>query len=371
MKPITVIKIGSQTLLNKEGRLDLAFLDDIARQLAIAVKDGLTPIIVSSGAIACGRAVMSDAEMESTLADRQALAAVGQTQLAHHWQIALDAHGLRAAQILLTNDDFKNRLRYVNITSTLRGLFDHNVIPVVNENDTVAVEELTLGDNDRLSAMLAGQLHAQQLLILTDIDGVYDKDPRKHNDAVLLKEINDIDQSTVEQYGGSAQSAGVGRGGMRSKLEAARIAAEAGVPTRIVAGRQKDILVSVIKGEELGTFIPGRSEEAPDSRRRWLALARHSEGALIIDAGARAALIEKGTSLLPVGITAVEGEFVRGDTVSVKDQDGNELARGLSSLSAGELQQIKGMRMDKAQETLGYVLPKTAIHRDNLYLLNN
>ncbi len=370
MKPILVIKLGSQVLLNADGYLDLLFVKDIARQLAAVVTAGFQPIVVSSGAIACGRSVMQDPAMDVNLADQQALAAIGQVQLVHHWQLALDAHGLKSAQLLLTNDDFSHRLRYLNISSTLRSLFAHGVIPVVNENDTVAVEEITLGDNDRLSAMLAGQIQAQQLLILTDIDGVYNKNPHEHADAVLLKDIHDIDDDFIQRSGG-ASSGTVGRGGMRSKLVAAQIAAEAGVPTRIVAGRSVNVLTDIINGQAVGTLVHPRNDQTPDSRKHWLALARRCEGELHIDAGAAEALLHKGKSLLPVGITRVVGDFERGASVSILDPAGREIARGLSGMHAADLLNIQGMRMDQAAETIGHVLPKAAVHRDDLWLLNN
>lgn len=367
---VVVFKIGSQVLLNQDGRLDLAYVDSVAEQLAAVQRQGLQPVLVSSGAIACGRGLMNDPEMEQTLADRQALAALGQSLLAHRWQVALDAHGLKAAQLLLTNEDFKHRQRYLNITATLRSLFDHQIIPVVNENDTVAVEELTLGDNDRLSAMLAAQLHARQLIILTDIDGVYTSNPQKDPQATLIPLIEQINAELIDRY--CDRSSGVhGRGGMRSKLQAALIAAEAGVATQIVAGRQEQVLQDAAAGKAVGTRICARADgTTPDSRRRWLGLARNSEGRITIDDGARRALLKQGTSLLPVGVTAVDGVFKRGDTVSICDARGAEIARGLCSFSAGELRQIAGLRMDIAAETLGYVLPKAAVHRDNLLLLN-
>ena len=368
MRPVIVVKIGSQTLLNQAGQLDLAFLDSIANQVAQLHKMGKQVVLVSSGAIACGRSVMHDPDMDSSLSDNQALAAIGQTHLAHRWQVACDAYGLQSAQLLLTNDDFKDRQRYLNITSTLRSLFDHEVIPVVNENDTVAVEELTLGDNDRLAAMLAGQLHAEQLIILTDIDGVYDKNPQVHKDAQLLKEIAHLDEQLIKDIGGSSQG-NVGRGGMRSKLQGAHIASAAGVETKIVPGRAHNVILDATQGNDIGSTILASKDANIDSRRHWLALARRCEGGIHIDAGATTALLEKGTSLLPVGIKRIDGSFERGDTVSVYDDQGQEIARGLSGLGSIELDQIKGMRLDKAAELLGYVLPKTAIHRDNLLLL--
>lgn len=372
---VVVVKIGSQILLNSHGHLDLSFIDSIAAQIAALVAMGKSPVIVSSGAIACGRSTLqtlhsSSPQIQATvdsLSERQALAAIGQAQLAHRWSIALSARGLLAAQILLTNDDFQQRIRYLNMTATFRSLFEKSVVPVVNENDTVAVEELTVGDNDRLSSMLAGQLHAERLIILTDIDGVYAQDPRKYPDAELLTSIEKIDDTFIQQTGGASGS--IGRGGMRSKLVAAQIASEAGVQSHIVHGREDQVIARVCQGQAVGTAIPARSDHSPDARRLWLALARRPEGAVHLDAGAIQALQEKGTSLLPVGITHVIGAFARGDTISICDHNAKERARGLSNYTSEELTKIHGQRRDIATETLGYILPKTAVHRDNLLIL--
>lgn len=364
-RPVVVVKLGSNALVDAQGRLDLLFLDAVARQLRELVDDQWWPIIVSSGAVACGMAAMELPVKPDTLPDRQALAAIGQAGLAHRWQVALAGHGLHGAQVLLTGDDFQERRRYLNLAATFRSLASYGVIPVINENDTVSVAELTVGDNDRLSAMVASQLAARHLLLLTDIDGVYDADPRSNPQAQRLRDIAIVDDQLLAQMGGEGLR---GRGGMRSKLEAARLAAQAGVCTTIAHSRLPRVIERALHGEEVGTRIAAHVHTAPTPRRRWLALARRPCGTLRLDGGATRAIVEAGHSLLAAGITHVEGSFERGDTVALQGADGQEIARGLSGLSADEIRAVQGLRMEDAAMQLGYALPKAVVHRDNLLL---
>ncbi len=363
-RSIVVIKIGSNSLVDAAGRLDHAFLREMATQVARVAAGDRHPIVVSSGAVACGAGALG-VPIPEQLSERQALAAVGQAGLMHAWQQYLGASGLAAAQILLNDDDFNNRVRYLNLTATLRALFAHRVVPVVNENDSVAVEELALGDNDRLSALVASQLEADWLLLLTDIDGCYDQDPRLHPEARRLAEIIRVDRALLERAGGAS---GPGKGGMQSKLEAARVAGRAGVTTVIADARVPGVVERLLAGERIGTLVRAAAHARPGGRERWLAFARKSRGTLTVDRGAERALREQGRSLLPVGITAVLGDFARGDTVDICAMDGTPVARGLASLSAAELNRVHGRRMDVAARLLGYALPKAAIHRDNLLL---
>ncbi len=362
---IVVIKIGSNSLVDKQGKLDAAYLGRMAAQFAAVHAAGWQPVLVTSGAVASGVSVLGLAERPPGLPERQALAAIGQVSLAHRWEAALAAHGLVAAQVLLTYDDFTHRGRYLNLAATFRALFEFGAVPVINENDTVAVEELTVGDNDRLSALVATQLGADRLVLLTDIDGMYDADPRIHPEARRLREIAVVTAKVLAAAGGAGAR---GRGGMRSKIEAARLASGAGVTTTICLAREAEVLTRVIAGEDLGTRIPGRGDKA-DSRRRWLAVARRVKGHLHVDSGAAAALISKGRSLLPAGINRVDGRFERGDTIAIVNADGDEIARGLASLSAAELAIVAGKRLDAAANALGYALPKAAVHRDDLLVL--
>ena len=362
-RPVNVIKLGSSALLDGDGRLDLAFLDAVAAEVAAVVAAGHRPVVVSSGAVASARGVVEVARGLGSLPERQALAAIGQAGLMHRWQVALAGHGLVGAQVLLTAADFDHRERYLNLTATFRALFALGAVPIVNENDTVAVEELTLGDNDRLSALVAGQLGARRLLLLTDIDGVYDADPRANPNARLLTELAVIDDALLAAAGDAGTH---GRGGMRGKLVAARIAAEAGVEVHIGHARRGDIRGCVLEGRSIGTRVAASGEGRRSSRRRWLGMTRQVGGTITVDAGAARAVRDQGRSLLPAGISAVDGDFARGDSVRIVDPTGQEVALGLASLAAGELRRVLGQRMDVASRTLGYALPKAAVHRDNL-----
>ncbi len=365
-RPVVVVKIGSSSLIDRQGRLDAAFLDTIAAQFAVVSRSGKRPVLVTSGAVASGLGILALAERPPGLSERQALAAIGQATLANRWQEALARHDLVAAQVLLTNDDFSERGRYLNLTAAFRALFAYDAVPVINENDTVAVEELTVGDNDRLSALVATQLHASLLLLLTDIVGVYDADPRTNPDATLVSEMQGVSPKLLAAAGGGGK---LGRGGMRSKLEAARLAGGAGVPTVIASAREREVITRVLAGEAIGTRIHPRGESDSDGRRRWLATARRVKGTITVDRGAAKALLADGKSLLPIGITGVKGRFGRGDTVAIVGDDGEEIARGLASLSAEELARVRGLRLDAAAKELGYAMPKAAVHRDNLLML--
>jgi glutamate 5-kinase len=364
-RPVVVVKIGSNSLVDQDGRLDVNYLEAVARQLKAVVARNWQPVLVSSGAVASGVGILGLAERPPGLPERQALAAIGQATLAHRWEVALAHHGLVAAQVLLTYDDFTERERYLNLTATFQALFAFGAVPVINENDTVAVQELTVGDNDRLSALVAAQLGAERLILLTDIAGMFDADPRTHPEATLIAEIPLVTTKVIAAAGGAGKR---GRGGMRSKIEAARLASGAAVTTTICSAKVDEVIARVVAGESIGTRIPGRGVRA-DSRRRWLAVARRVKGVLRIDAGAVQALIARGRSLLPAGIVSVEGRFERGDTVGIVGPDGDEVARGLASLSAAECQQVRGQQLDAAARELGYVLPKAVVHRDNMLLL--
>ena len=363
---IVVVKVGTNSLVGADGRLDEPFLGALAAQLAVVARSGLRPVLVTSGAVASGVGVLGLKERPPGLPERQALAAIGQVGLARRWETALAAHRLVAAQLLLTYDDFTVRERYLNLSATFRALFDFGAVPVINENDPVAVEELTVGDNDRLSALVATMLGAERLVLLTDIDGVYDADPRDNSAAKRLTEIPIVTARHLAAAGGAGAK---GRGGMRSKLEAARLAGGAGVTTHIALAREPRVIERVLADDAIGTRIPGRTGERADGRRRWLAVARRVHGQLHVDAGAAAALMRQGKSLLPAGIASVSGRFERGDTVAIIAPDGEEIARGLVGLSSAEVDAVRGKRMDAAAQALGYALPKAVIHRDDLLLL--
>ncbi len=363
--PVVVIKIGSNSLINKKGHLDGPYLRQVAADFAHLRATGHQPVLVTSGAVASGVGILGLKERPPGLPERQALAAIGQVSLARAWEEALAAEGLVAAQVLLTYDDFTVRSRYLNLHDTFRALFAFGAVPVINENDTVAVEELTVGDNDRLSALVATQLGASRLLLLTDIDGVYDADPRTNPGAKRLQEIPVVTAAVLAAAGGAGAR---GRGGMRSKVEAARLASGAGVTTHIVPARHPQVIRRCLEDADVGTRIPGRGERA-DSRRRWLAVARRVKGTLVIDDGATTALVKRGRSLLAAGITGITGKFERGDTVGITTTAGEEIARGLAAMSSTDMDLVKGLKMDAAAKTLGHALPKAAVHRDDLLML--
>jgi glutamate 5-kinase len=363
---IFVAKIGSNSLVDAEGRLDEAFLGRLAAQIARAAAAGWRPVIVTSGAVAGGVARLALKDRPAGLPERQALAAIGQIGLVHLWERALAAHGLPAAQLLLTHGDFSDRERNQNLRATVRALFAFGAVPVINENDPIATQELTVGDNDHLSALVASQLGAELLLLLTDIDGVYDADPRGNPKAARVPVIPAVTAAVLAAAGGAGAR---GRGGMRSKIEGARLAAASGVATVIAAAREREVLGRALAGEDVGTRVLARGTRV-DARRRWLAVARRVKGRIHVDAGAAEALTGRGKSLLPAGIVRVEGRFAVGDTVAVVDPAGLEIARGLASIAADELERIKGKRSAAAAGELGHALPKAAIHRDDLLPLS-
>ena len=358
-----VIKIGSNSLVTAGGFLDTAFLADIARQVRLILDLGWHPMLVSSGAVTCGLARLPHLIGEdNSLAERQALAAIGQADLMHHWQQAMGGQGLFAAQLLLTGEDFHHRESYLNVRSALNCLFDMRAVPIINENDPVSARGVGFGDNDRLSALVASMLEAERLIIATDIPGVYDKDPRDHQDAQLIHELPSISHDLVANTGGAGSR---GRGGMRSKIEAAALATQAGVQVHIASAREQDLFIRLLADEPLGTLVHA-DEEVASSRRHWVANARVPSGTITVDSGAVQALVEDGSSLLPVGITAVDGSFCRGDTVAIADARGRVVARGLSTYSDEDLRLIMGKRRAEAVQILGRTLPKAAVHRDDL-----
>ena len=362
---ICVVKIGSNSLVDDQGRLDQGFLDRFAGQVAAATRVGWRPVIVTSGAVAGGVARLGLAERPPGLPERQALAAIGQIGLVHLWERALAAHGLPAAQLLLTHGDFADRERNHNLFATVRALFAFGAVPVINENDPIATQELTVGDNDHLAALVGSQLGAELVVLLTDIDGVYDADPRTVPTARRVPVIPVVTAAILAAAGG----AGVrGRGGMRSKIEGARLAAASGVATVIAAAREREVLTRALTGEDVGTRVLARGQRV-DARRRWLAVARRVKGRIHVDAGAAQALTRRHTSLLPAGIVRVDGSFHVGDTVGIVDPDGLEIARGLAAIESGELARICGKRSDAAAAVLGHALPKAAVHRDDLLVL--
>lgn len=361
-----VVKVGSSLVTAKGQGLDRTAIAEWCQQIAALRAQGKQIVLVSSGAVAEGMARLGLKSRPETLHELQAAAAVGQMGLVRAYEEAFKAHELRAAQILLTHEDVADRSRYLNARNTFNTLLELGVVPVVNENDTVSTDEIRLGDNDTLGAMTVNLVGADVLVILTDQDGLFDSDPRLNPDAKLISEAELSDERLAGMAGDSKGA--LGRGGMKTKLSAANMAARSGACTLIAHGRIPDVLVKLAAGETIGTLLkPAQGVMA--ARKRWIAGQLQVRGKLHVDAGAAKVLREQGKSLLPVGVKKVEGEFGRGDLVSCVDPDGREVARGLCNYDFAESGRILGCASRDLATRLGYPGEAEMIHRDNLALV--
>lgn len=359
-----VVKIGS-ALLTADGRgLDRARLADWAAQIAALRAAGRQVVLVSSGAVAEGLVRLGWRERPASLSAVQAAASVGQAGLVEAYSRCFEAHGLRTAQVLLTHDDVTDRRRYLNARSTLMTLLGLDVVPIVNENDAIATDEIRVGDNDTMAALAVNLLDADGLIILTDQSGVYDADPRQDSGARLIEQC-DAHEATL--LAAAAGTGGIlGRGGMRTKVLAARQAADSGAATVIADGLAPDVLARITRGEPVGTLLtPGRNMRRA-ARKNWIAGQRQVRGAVRIDAGAVRVLRSAGRSLLPIGITAVEGDFRRGDLVACVNAQGEEIAQGLANYDAREIRRLAGQSSEQIEPLLGYGGEPEFIHRNNL-----
>ncbi|WP_027904557.1 MULTISPECIES: glutamate 5-kinase [unclassified Pseudomonas] len=361
-----VVKIGS-ALLTADGKgLDRGAMAVWVEQMVALRAQGVELVLVSSGAVAAGMSRLGWTARPSAVHELQAAAAIGQMGLVQAWESSFGEHGRRTAQILLTHDDLSDRKRYLNARSTLRTLIDLDVVPVINENDTVVTDGIRFGDNDTLAALVANLVEADLLVILTDRDGMFDADPRSNPDAQLIHEAR-ADDPTLDAVAGGVGGA-LGRGGMQTKLRAARLAARSGAHTVIVGGAIEQVLARLKAGELLGTLlVPERGMLA--ARKQWLAGHLQTRGTLVLDDGAVKALVSDRKSLLPVGVKAVQGSFRRGEMVICVAPDGREVARGLVNYSALEAQKIIGHPSDDIERLLGYVDEPELVHRDNLILV--
>jgi len=360
-----VVKIGS-ALLTDDGRgLDHAAIAGWVKQMAELRQRGIELSLVSSGAVAAGMTRLGWQERPGSIHELQAAAAVGQMGLAQAWEQEFQKYDMQTAQVLLVHDDLSNRQRYLNARSTLRTLTELNVVPVVNENDTVVTDEFRFGDNDTLGALVANLVEADLLVLMTDQDGMYDSDPRNNPDAKLIDDMaaDDLRLDAMAGDGGS-----LGRGGMVTKVRAARLAARSGADTVIVGGRIDSALIRLAEQEPLGTLL--RAQQAPQAaRKRWLAGHLQTRGVLTLDDGAVRVLLGSGRSLLPVGVTRVEGTFTRGEMVVCQNNQGHEVARGLVNYNIEEAQKILGQASENIESLLGYKDDDELIHRDNLVLV--
>jgi len=361
-----VIKVGSRVLTVEGGGLDYDAITRLCDEMAGLRQQGIEVILVSSGAVAAGRDALRSADTTLTIPQKQAAAAVGQPLLMQAYQQACTCHGLVTAQILLTAEDLANRNRFLNARTTLEALLTAGALPVINENDSVAVAEIKFGDNDNLSALVTSLAEADLLLILTDIEGLYSANPASDPDAELIPLVRSITREIERMAGGSGSS--VGTGGMATKGTAAKKAARFGVPTILAPGKQPGVITAAVSGQEIGTlFLP--ATDGLNRRKHWIAYTLRPAGKVLVDAGAQKALVEKGTSLLPSGITGVEGRFERGRCVRICGPDGTEIARGLADYSSSEIQLIAGHKSAEIEQLLGYRYGDDVVHRDNLVLM--
>jgi glutamate 5-kinase len=366
-----VVKVGSRVLTREDGALDDSRVAAVADQLARLRLDGRKVVLVSSGAVAAGIGRLGWKRRPTDLAELQAAAAVGQSRLIESYNKALAPHGLNAAQILLTAEDLQHRTRYLNTRNTLNALFRCGAIPIINENDTVAVDELQIsfGDNDRLAALVTNLLRAPLMILLSDVEGVYDRNPAEEG-AKLMSVITHLDaaDSYAKDAVGPARIQ-LSRGGMGSKLRAARIAAAAGESVVIAAGRRPNVLLDILAGAEVGTLILAEGRTVA-SRKRWIGWSATPRGKLLLDAGAANAVQANGKSLLAVGVRGVEGNFAKGDVVSLCDPVGREFARGLTNYASNQMTTIAGQPTDRIAELLGHCPYDEVVHRDNLVVLS-
>jgi glutamate 5-kinase len=374
-----VVKLGSNVLSAGSDRLDRAHLIETVRQIAQLHQRGIEIAVVTSGAVLAGRERMGYPQLKSSIPFRQMLAAVGQGRLVHLYEQFFDIYGILVAQVLLTADDFRNRQRYLNARDTLLGLLRARVVPIINENDTVATDEIKVGDNDNLAALVVTLIEADLLILLSDIGGLYTADPRHDASAVLIEEVTQVDERIWCVAGASGSESGTG--GMRTKIEAGQLVQRAGATMVIADGCDKDVLLRLLAGERVGTrFLPLPHAAGPEggedaglssrleSRKRWILAGSRAVGRVYVDRGAAVAITRRGKSLLPVGVVDVAEHFERGETVRIYAQ-GTEIARGVIRYSSDELMQIKGLHSDRIEGRLGYDYGDEVVHRNDMAIL--
>lgn len=360
-----VVKIGSALLTNDGRGLDVAAIEGWVAQMAKLKEQGCELLLVTSGSVAEGMVRLGWKQRPKSVHELQAAAAVGQMGLIQTWETAFKKHGINSAQILLTHDDLSNRKRYLNARSALRTLVDLGVVPIINENDTVVTDEIRFGDNDTLGALVANLLEVDTLVLLTDQPGLFDADPRQNPKAALISEGRAQDPALLAVAG---DGGALGRGGMFTKVRAARLAARSGAKTIILGGRTDQALTRLFQGEELGTLLLP-DDEPITARKRWLAGHLQEKGVLVLDTGASKAVQQQGKSLLPVGVKAVRGHFVRGELVACVDENEQRLAKGLINYSSNEARLLAGQASSQIEPTLGYIESPELIHRDNLVVI--
>jgi glutamate 5-kinase len=359
-----VVKVGTRVVTRDDGCLDQTRIAQLAEEVHRVLETGRQVVVVSSGAVGAGMGRLGLARRPTDVARLQAVAAVGQSLLVEAYERSLAAFGRHAAQILLTAEDLEKRTRYLNARNTVRTLLEYGAVPIINENDTVSVDELqiTFGDNDRLAAIVTNLIQAPLLVLLSDVEGLYDGDPADPASQVIPT-VKRLDQAVFDLVRDGAT--GMGRGGMASKLEAARQATAAGENVIIAGGRTPGVLGKILAGEPVGTLVLPQKKVVA-ARKRWIGFTRQPRGHLIVDAGARRAVEHQGRSLLPIGIVKVKGSFSKGDVVAVCDVAGAEFARGLTNYSADDVRRIRGLKSGEILEALGHCPYDEAVHRDNM-----
>jgi glutamate 5-kinase len=366
-----VVKVGTRVLTHEDGSLDHDRVKEIADQLVRLIENGRRVVLVSSGAVGAGIGRLGLKRRPVDLAHLQAVAAVGQSRMIESYHRALESHGYFAAQILLTADDLNDRTRYLNVRNTLLALFQYRAVPIINENDTVRVDELqrNVGDNDRLAAMVTNLLRAPLLVLLSDVEGLYDGDPADSQSQVIpiVTRLEEAIRQLQRQQNSTIGPNHLSKGGMASKLEAARLVTSTGESVVIANGRRPNVLTDILAGQPVGTLILAQGP-AVASRKRWIGFTAHPCGRLFLDAGAERAIVEQGRSLLAVGVTRVEGNFQKGDVVSLCSENGEEFARGLINYRADEMRRIAGHPNEQIVELLGHRPYDEVVHRDNLAL---
>ncbi|QUM86553.1 glutamate 5-kinase [Moritella sp. 28] len=364
-KKTIVVKLGTSVLTSGTAKIDRAHMVELVRQCAQLYKQGHDIIVVTSGAIAAGREHLGAPELPPTMANKQMLAAVGQSQLIFIWQSLFNIYGLNVGQMLLTRADLDDRERFLNARDTMRALLDNRIVPIINENDAVAIAEIKVGDNDNLSALAAILANADTLMLLTDQEGLFTADPRNNPDAKLIEVVDVIDDELRQLAGGTV--GGLGTGGMATKLQAAEIACRSGIDVVIAAGVAEDVVLRVAEGKRVGTLFPSHISPL-ESRKQWILAGPPPSGVIIIDDGAVNAVTQKCSSLLPKGISEVSATFKRGDVVQLQTLQGKLLGRGICRYTSDELTAIAGCHSCDIESKLGYGYGAVAIHRDDLVL---
>ena len=359
-----VVKVGTRVLTGDDGQLNLSRIHHLALQLHQIGVAGKEVILVSSGAVGAGMGKLGLTNRPSDLSQLQAVAAVGQTNLMKEYEQVFSDHDRTAAQVLLTAKDLDDRAGYLNVRNTLLSLLDLGIIPIVNENDTVSVDELktTFGDNDRLAALVSNLVGADLLIVLSNVDGLYDGPPENAT-TQLIPIVDDVDAASAQFV--HDHSDPLSRGGMASKLDAASVVTDAGESMIIANGTVNNILIEILAGNDVGTLFMAKGETM-SSWKRWLRFSAQPRGSIVLDGGACRAVTEHGSSILPIGITRVDGEFTKGDAITIVGSDGQEIARGLTNYDSGEIREIMGLKSDLILETLGYCSYEEVVHRDNI-----